>query len=167
MSIGSRRHQHVLARRPSVSDAEADLQCGQWSAVDRLPRRPGPRGGAVPEGSCLGHPSPLGPRGRLVPLSPSSEPLPCPAFRREKRVRSPRWPSRAVLIDPYSLGCSYFQVSLFEKQKQRVGGVHNVHAEAPVHRGRASVRAAPAELHLVSAVGCRRVSFVCALWVCV
>lgn len=69
--------------------------------------------------------------------------------------------------DPHSLGCSYFQVSLFEKQKQRVGGVHDVHAEAPVHRGRASVRAAPAELHLVSAVGCRRVSFVCALWVCV
>lgn len=58
------------------------------------------------------------------------------------------------------LGCC-FQVSLFKKQKQRVGGVHDVHTEAPVHRERPSVRTASAQLHLVSAVGCRRVSLPC------
>lgn len=54
-----------------------------------------------------------------------------------------------------------FQVSLFKEQKQRVSGVHNVHAETPVHRERPSVCAASAEFHLVSAAGCRWVSCVC------
>ena len=34
---------------------------------------------------------------------------------------------------PTDWDVSCFQVSLFEKQKQRVGGVHDVHTETPVH----------------------------------
>lgn len=63
-----------------------------------------------------------------------------------------------------SPGCGCLQVSLLEEQEQRVGGVHDVHAEAPVHRERPPVRAAPAQLHLVSAVGSRRVRGGARLW---
>lgn len=69
---------------------------------------------------------------------------------------SPPSPSSAYGIS--LIGFSHVQVSLFEKQEQCPGGLYNVHTEAPVHRGWATLRSTPAQFHLVSAAGCGRVS---------
>lgn len=51
----------------------------------------------------------------------------------------------------------YLQVPVSKEQNERVGGVHHVHTEAPVHRERPSICAAASQLSLVPPLGGGRV----------